>query len=65
MDLALRKADETGADIVLGTDPDADRVGLAIRNKHGKMILLNDNYLFPPDLTYSIELRSLKWQTNR
>ena len=43
LDLALRKADETGADIVLGTDPDADRVGLAIRDKHGKMILLNGN----------------------
>ncbi len=41
--LALKKADEIGADIVLATDPDADRVGLAIRDNHGKMILLNGN----------------------
>src|SRR5690606_21624389 len=31
------------ADIVIGTDPDCDRLGVAVRDKHGKMILLNGN----------------------
>ncbi len=41
--LALQKAEETGADIVIGTDPDADRVGIAVRNDEGKLVLLNGN----------------------
>lgn len=41
--MALEKADETGADIVMGTDPDADRLGIAVRDNDGKMILLNGN----------------------
>lgn len=41
--LALEKADETGADIVLGTDPDADRMGIAVRDNDGKMVLFNGN----------------------
>ena len=43
MDLALQKADEVGADLVMATDPDADRVGIAIRDPHEKMVLLNGN----------------------
>ena len=41
--LAIEKADETGADIVLGTDPDADRMGIAVRDNNGKMVLFNGN----------------------
>jgi phosphoglucomutase len=41
--LALAKADEIGADLVMATDPDADRVGIAIRNKEGQLQLLNGN----------------------
>lgn len=41
--LALEKAEETGADLVMGTDPDADRLGVAVRDNNGKMILLNGN----------------------
>jgi len=41
--LALEKAEQTGADIVIGTDPDADRVGIAVRDDEGKMVLLNGN----------------------
>ncbi|GET46526.1 phospho-sugar mutase [Capnocytophaga felis] len=41
--MALKKADEIGADIVIGTDPDCDRVGVAVRNLEGKMVLLNGN----------------------
>jgi phosphoglucomutase len=43
MSLALKKADEVGADLVMATDPDADRVGIAVRDDMGKLILLNGN----------------------
>ena len=41
--LAIEKAEATGADLVIGTDPDADRVGIAVRDDKGKIILLNGN----------------------
>jgi phosphoglucomutase/phosphomannomutase alpha/beta/alpha domain I len=41
--LALKKAEEVGADIVIGTDPDCDRIGVAVRDLDGKMRLLNGN----------------------
>ena len=41
--MALQKAEEVQADIVIGTDPDADRLGIAVRNHKGEMELLNGN----------------------
>ncbi len=41
--LALAKASEIDADLVLATDPDADRVGIAVKNHEGNFILLNGN----------------------
>lgn len=41
--LALELADKIDADIVIGTDPDADRLGIAVRDLNGKMKLLNGN----------------------
>lgn len=41
--MALDLAEKTGADIVVGTDPDSDRLGVAVRDLDGKMILLNGN----------------------
>ena len=41
--MAIEKADETGADIVLATDPDADRMGIAVRDNDGRMVLFNGN----------------------
>ncbi len=41
--LALALADKLNADIVFGTDPDSDRLGVAVRNNQGKMQLLNGN----------------------
>lgn len=41
--LALKKAEEIGADIVIGTDPDSDRLGIAVRNLDDNMELLNGN----------------------
>ena len=43
LNLAVQKAKEVDADIVMGTDPDADRVGLAVKNGSGEWILLNGN----------------------
>lgn len=41
--MAIDKANETGADLVMATDPDADRIGIAVRNERGEMQLLNGN----------------------
>ena len=41
--LAMEKAVEIGADIVIGTDPDADRLGIAVRNENNELELLNGN----------------------
>lgn len=41
--MAIKKAEEIGADMVVGTDPDSDRLGIAVRNLEGKMELLNGN----------------------
>lgn len=41
--MALTLADEVNADIVIGTDPDSDRLGVAVRDTNGKMMLLNGN----------------------
>lgn len=43
MKMAIEKADEVGADIVMATDPDADRMGIAVRDNDGKMVLFNGN----------------------
>ncbi|MBP5573618.1 MAG: phospho-sugar mutase [Bacteroidales bacterium] len=43
MALAVKKAQEVHADLVLATDPDADRVGVAVKNDQGEFILLNGN----------------------
>ena len=56
MALALKKADETGADLVLATDPDADRLGIAVRNDEGKMVQLTGNQTWS-FLTYYILTR--------
>lgn len=41
--MAMQLADKVNADIVIGTDPDGDRLGIAIRNLEGEMMLLNGN----------------------
>jgi phosphomannomutase len=41
--MALELADQVNADIVIGTDPDSDRLGVAVRDTNGKMMLLNGN----------------------
>ena len=41
--MAIAQAEAEKADLVVATDPDADRVGIAVRNSKGEMILLNGN----------------------
>lgn len=43
LDMAVKKAIETNADIVMASDPDADRLGIAIKNDKGEWILVNGN----------------------
>ncbi len=41
--LAIEKAKQVNADVVLATDPDADRVGIAVKDENGEFVLLNGN----------------------
>lgn len=43
LQMAMEKANAIGADIVIGTDPDADRLGIAVRNEKNELELLNGN----------------------
>ena len=43
LEMAIKRAIETDADLVMASDPDADRVGIAIRNDQGEFILVNGN----------------------
>ncbi|WP_313163437.1 phospho-sugar mutase [Sedimentibacter sp.] len=42
-EMAIKKAQESDADIILGTDPDCDRVGLVVKNREGEYVPLNGN----------------------
>lgn len=41
--MAMEEADRCNADLVIGTDPDCDRLGIAVRNSEGQLTLLNGN----------------------
>lgn len=43
LDMGMKLAEQLNADLVMATDPDADRVGIAVRNDRNRMILLNGN----------------------
>ncbi|MBN2891247.1 MAG: phospho-sugar mutase [Bacteroidales bacterium] len=43
LEMAIKKAKEIDGEIVLATDPDADRIGVAVKNSNGEFILLNGN----------------------
>jgi phosphomannomutase len=43
LQMAMEKANAIGADIVIGTDPDADRLGIAVRNEKNELELINGN----------------------
>ena len=60
MRLGLEKATELDADILLGTDPDADRVGIAIKDTRGQWVLMNGNQTAVLAFNYMIEARRMK-----
>jgi len=60
MSLGLKKAEALDADILLGTDPDADRVGIGVKDNHGKWVLLNGNQTAVLAFNYLIEARKKK-----
>ena len=66
MSLGLKKAKEIDADILLGTDPDADRVGIGIKDDQGNWVLMNGNQTAVLAFNYLIEARKAKGiaQTN-
>jgi len=60
MSLGLKKAREIDADILLGTDPDADRVGIGVKNNKGEWMLMNGNQTAVLAFNYMIEARKEK-----
>lgn len=60
MSIGLKQAEVEDADILLGTDPDADRVGVGVKNDKGKWILLNGNQTALLAFNYLIEARKAK-----
>ena len=55
MAMAIKKAEEVDADVVLASDPDADRIGLVIKNTKGKYELVNGNQIQIIFLYYLME----------
>jgi phosphoglucomutase len=60
MSIGLQKAKEMDADILLGTDPDADRVGIGVKNHKGEWVLMNGNQTAVLAFAYMIEARKTK-----
>ncbi|HEV8282702.1 MAG TPA: phospho-sugar mutase [Chitinophagaceae bacterium] len=60
MSIGLQKAQELDADILLGTDPDSDRVGIGIKDNHGEWVLMNGNQTAVLAFNYLIEARKAK-----
>jgi phosphoglucomutase len=60
MSIGLKQAKELDADILLGTDPDADRVGIGVKNNKGEWILMNGNQTALLAFNYMIEARKAK-----
>lgn len=60
MNLGLELAKSLDADILLGTDPDADRVGIGVKDNDGNWVLMNGNQTAVLAFNYLIEARKLK-----
>ena len=60
MSIGLNKARELNADILLGTDPDADRVGIGVKNHKGEWVLMNGNQTAVLAFAYMMEARKAK-----
>ncbi len=60
MRIGLEKAKALNADILLGTDPDADRVGIGVKNHKGAWVLMNGNQTAVLAFAYMMEARRAK-----
>ena len=60
MSIGLTKAKAIDADILLGTDPDADRVGVGVKNHKGEWVLMNGNQTAVLAFAYMMEARRAK-----
>ena len=60
MSIGLKMAKELDADILLGTDPDSDRVGIGVKNNAGEWVLMNGNQTAVLAFNYMIEARKTK-----
>ena len=60
MSIGLEKAKKLDADILLGTDPDSDRVGIGVKNTKGEWVLVNGNQTAVLAFNYMIEARKTK-----
>jgi phosphoglucomutase len=58
--MAIKMAEKQGASLVMATDPDADRVGIAVKDNHGEFVLLNGNQTAAVLLYYIFR----KWKEN-
>lgn len=65
MSMAIKKGKEIDADIVMATDPDADRVGLAVKNNKGEIQLLNGNQIASLLVYYILSSKKQKSELNR
>ena len=62
MEMVIKKGIEVGANMVMATDPDADRVGIGVRNAQGDFVLLNGNQAF--SLMMWFIMKNLEDKTN-
>ena len=60
MSLGLKLAEKIDADILCGTDPDADRIAIGVKDNHGKWVLMNGNQTAVLAFNYLIEARKSK-----
>lgn len=65
LSMAIKKAEEIGADMVIGTDPDSDRLGVAVRNLEGKMEILNGNQAMIMMTKFLLDQRKIKGITGK
>ena len=60
MSIGMKKAKELDVNILLGTDPDSDRVGIGVKDHHGNWVLVNGNQTAVLAFNYMIEARKAK-----
>ena len=60
LSIAISQAESIGADLVIGTDPDSDRLGIAARNKSGQLEIINGNQTMVLMLDFLLQRRAKK-----